>query len=258
MLTAEEIERFRVDGYLAVSRPILSPAQLQRLSQLIQPLFSELDELPDEWVHDLGEQSSARTSIPEVVFTAEIEPRIRTTSAYRQMRSVAAQLLGTPARLSFDHAIVKPAHTVSVTPWHQDYAFNVEDHATTVNFWVPLVDATLDNGCMRFVPRSHLEPVLPHVTQGDALRAIGAPEERSVACPVPAGGFTVHTQRTLHSTGPNDTDVERLAWVVKYMPDERSSGARLVERTRIALRAARRAATIRARSRSPRSGASPR
>ena len=60
-------------------------------------------------------------------------------------------------------------------------------------------------------------------------------------CPVPAGGFTVHTQRTLHSSGPNVTDTDRLAWVVKYKPDERSKGEQLSQRARIALRAARRA-----------------
>lgn len=246
MLTAEEIDRFHDEGYLAISRPVLSPAQLRRLGGLIEPLFTDLEHLPDEWVHDLGEPSRARTSIPEVVFTAEIEPRIRMTSAYRTMRGVAGQLLGSPATISFDHAIVKPAHTVSVTPWHQDFAFNVEDRSTTVNFWIPLVDATLENGCMRFIPGSHLEPTLPHVTQGsDALHAVGAPEERMVACPVPAGGFTVHTQRTLHSSGPNSTDTDRLAWVVKYMPDERSTGKQLAERTRIALRAARRALPVR-------------
>jgi Phytanoyl-CoA dioxygenase (PhyH) len=241
MLTAEEIDRFHEEGYLAIARPVLTPAQLQRLRSLIEPLFTNLDRVPDNWVHDLGEPAAEGTSIPEVVFTAEIEPRIRMTAAYRTMRSIAAQLLGAPATINFDHAIVKPARTVSFTPWHQDFAFNLEDRSRTVNFWIPLADATRENGCMRFIPGSHLEPTLPHVTQGsDALHAVGAPEERMVVRPVPAGGFTVHTQRTLHSSGPNATDTDRLAWVVKYQPDERSTGERLSERMRIATRVARR------------------
>ena len=252
MLTRSEIDRFHDEGYLAIARPVLTPAQLGRISALIEPLFTYPERVPEEWVHDLGEPSPARSSIPEVVFTAEIEPRIRMTSAYRTMRGIAGQLLGTPATISFDHAIVKPAHTVSVTPWHQDFAFNVEDRATTVNFWVPLGDATRENGCMRFIPGSHLEPTLPHVSQGsDALHAVGAPEERMVVCPVPAGGFTVHTQRTLHSSGPNSTDADRLAWVVKYMPDERPTGQQLSERMHLALRAARRALPARSRQASP-------
>src|ERR1700730_1968037 len=125
MLTADEIDRFHDEGYLAISRPVLSSAQLRRLGGLIRPLFTNLDRVPDEWVHDLGQPSPARTSIPEVVSTAELEPRIRMSSAYRTMRGVAGQLLGTPATISFDHAIVKPAQTVAVTPWHQDFAFNV-------------------------------------------------------------------------------------------------------------------------------------
>jgi len=246
MLTADEIDRFHDDGYLAISRPVLSAAQLKRLHTLIAPLFTDLERVPDEWVHDLGEPSPARTSIPEVVFTAEIEPRIRMSSAYRTMRGVAGQLLGSPATISFDHAIVKPAHTVAFTPWHQDFAFNVDDRDTTVNFWIPLADATRENGCMRFIPGSHLEPTLPHVTRGsDALHAVGAPEERMVVCPVPAGGFTVHTQRTLHSSGPNTTDTDRLAWVIKYKADQRSKREQLSQRTRITLRVARRSLPLR-------------
>jgi ectoine hydroxylase-related dioxygenase (phytanoyl-CoA dioxygenase family) len=147
---------------------------------------------------------------------------------------------------------------VAFTPWHQDFAFNVDDRDTTVNFWIPLADATRENGCMRFIPGSHLEPTLPHVTRGsDALHAVGAPEERMVVCPVPAGGFTVHTQRTLHSSGPNTTDTDRLAWVIKYKADQRSKREQLSQRTRITLRVARRALPLRG-SPTPVTSAAPR
>jgi Phytanoyl-CoA dioxygenase (PhyH) len=243
MLSADEIERFRREGYLAVNRALLRAEQMRRLRALIDPLFEDLDAVPPQWVHDLGSRvPEERASIPEVIFTAEVEPRIRFTSSYWALRSVAQELLGAPATISFDHAIVKPARTVAFTPWHQDFAFNVEDRDTTVNFWIPLADATRENGCMRFIPGSHLEPTLPHVTRGsDALHAVGAPEERMVVCPVPAGGFTVHTQRTLHSSGPNTTDTDRLAWVIKYKADQRSKREQLSQRTRITLRVARRA-----------------
>jgi ectoine hydroxylase-related dioxygenase (phytanoyl-CoA dioxygenase family) len=220
---------------------------LRRLQTLLDPLFLQMDRLPEEWVHDLGEPSpSPSTSIPEVVFTAQAEPRIRLTRAYRTMSRIAAQLLGRPATISFDHAILKPAHNLAYTPWHQDFAFNTADLARTVNFWIPLTDVTPENGCMRFIPRSHRDEPLAHVVQGsDALHAVGVPEERMVVCPIPAGGFTVHTQRTLHSSGPNSSDSDRLAWIVKFKADERTTAQQLAERVRTLRRAGRRAVSER-------------
>lgn len=41
-----------------------------------------------------------------------------------------------------------------VTP-HQDSTFLYTDPPTAVGLWFPLVDVTLDNGCLWFIPGSH-------------------------------------------------------------------------------------------------------
>ena len=35
-----------------------------------------------------------------------------------------------------------------------------------------------------------------------------------VACPLPAGGFNIHRNRTAHYTGPNSTDAPRRALIM--------------------------------------------
>ncbi len=35
-----------------------------------------------------------------------------------------------------------------------------------------------------------------------------------VACPLPAGGFTIHRDRTAHYTGPNSTEAPRRALIM--------------------------------------------
>jgi phytanoyl-CoA hydroxylase len=54
--------------------------------------------------------------------------------------------------------------------WHQDAGYtamgNNTDHTGNlrmVNVWTPLVQATVVNGCMQFVPGSHKMGVVPHV-----------------------------------------------------------------------------------------------
>lgn len=50
-------------------------------------------------------------------------------------------------------------------PWHQDLAYLIPDEAgetLVVNYWIPLVSATEQNGCMQVIPGSHLEGLIEH------------------------------------------------------------------------------------------------
>jgi ectoine hydroxylase-related dioxygenase (phytanoyl-CoA dioxygenase family) len=74
---------------------------------------------------------------------------------------------------------------------------------------------------MRFLPGSHHEEVRPHQLinpeSADGLQlADGQPVRGSVACPLPAGGATVHSGRTLHYTGPNHTHEPRRAHIMAF------------------------------------------
>ena len=57
-----------------------------------------------------------------------------------------------------------PNETRSQIPWHQDLGFlHPEAEATfMVNFWIPLVDVTVENGCLEVIPGSHRAGLMPH------------------------------------------------------------------------------------------------
>lgn len=38
----------------------------------------------------------------------------------------------------------------------------------------------------------------------------------AVACPLPAGGMTIHQPKTLHYTGPNRTNTPRRAYILFF------------------------------------------
>ena len=42
------------------------------------------------------------------------------------------------------------------------------------------------------------------------------PGAEPIACPLPLGSATIHTERTLHYTGPNHSSAARYAWVVQF------------------------------------------
>ena len=53
------------------------------------------------------------------------------------------------------------------TPWHQDCAYWIDmPDKRAVSCWVALDDVDVDNGCMWFVPTSHLLPIRPHRPAG--------------------------------------------------------------------------------------------
>ncbi len=91
-----------------------------------------------------------------------------------------------------------------------------------MSVWVPLTDATIDNGCMEFVAGSHKSDVIAHQSIRNDPRIHGleltpaafAAMRKPIACPIPAGGATVHTAYTLHHTGPNLTDEPRRALIL--------------------------------------------
>ena len=120
------------------------------------------------------------------------------------------------------HAIRKPPRSAVETPWHQDEAYWDPAYLhTALSIWIPLQPATLDNGCMRFVPGSHRETVHPHQlidpANADGLRLSGSQQAvGGVACPLPPGGATVHAGRTLHHTGPNRSDEPRRALIMAF------------------------------------------
>ena len=85
---------------------------------------------------------------------------------------------------------------------------------------MPLQPATIENGCMQFVPGSHHDGVHEHRlinpdSHGLVLSDLGAVVD-PVPCPLPPGGATVHSSRTLHYAGPNTTDEPRRALIMAF------------------------------------------
>ena len=57
---------------------------------------------------------------------------------------------------------IKEANTPHVVSWHQDLTYWGLDDAEEVTAWVALCPSNLQSGCMRFVPGSHKDQLVPH------------------------------------------------------------------------------------------------
>jgi ectoine hydroxylase-related dioxygenase (phytanoyl-CoA dioxygenase family) len=140
------------------------------------------------------------------------------------------QLLGPDAHFGDGHMIFKPARIGAETPWHQDEAYwDPSLDYESLSIWVPLQEATIENGCMWFVPRTQNDEVHAHQSVGGdvrvhALEMLEPPREGMVACPLPPGGATFHSSRTWHYTGANRSEVDRRAYILSGGRDARPRG----------------------------------
>ena len=111
-----------------------------------------------------------------------------------------------------------PRESESMIPWHQDLGFldPSAEETTMVNFWIPLVNATVENGCLEVLTRSHRFGLKPHgeVTGYPSAGILegNVPQGAPRACPVKRGSAVVFQHRTIHRSFPNRS--ERIRWSV--------------------------------------------
>ena len=235
-LTPDQIAFYHREGYLTLPA-ITTAEEVAGLRATYDRLFDTQAGRAEGDHLDLSgaDEDGAAPKLPQILHPSKYAPQLVETAFRANALAIAAQLLGPGVEFRGDHAILKPPHTEAATPWHQDEAYWDPDKIfNELSIWIPLQEATLENGCMQFVPRTHLGDVLPHHPIGNDPRVVGLevddPEARSagsVACPIPAGGATVHHSCTLHYTGPNRSDDARRAYILAFsLPRQERETAR--------------------------------
>lgn len=225
------------DGFAVVPN-LFAPQDIREVEQILDGLSAELqslalgdqrrrfagDMLPSSMAAD--HKNPSRPDQFEIKYAASLDPRLLKTRLFSRCEAFARAIGGNVSRC-FDHAIIKSDRNRSETPWHQDAAFfesgamPLAVRQSRLHIWIPLQDASIDNGCMEFIAGSHREPLLHHErfsrkSGGSGYFTELVDERRRVACPVPAGGVTVHMPHTLHYCGRNTTDKPRKAWIIQF------------------------------------------
>lgn len=109
--------------------------------------------------------------------------------------------------------------------WHQDSAYFGLDPHEEVTAWVALTDSLRDNGCLRVIPRSHLEADYSHVETRDADNLLirgqsirGLDEIRALDVELQPGEFSLHAERTVHGSMANASNRPRIGYAIFYIP----------------------------------------
>ncbi len=215
---------YLTDGY-AVIPSLFDPIEISRIAREIDRLFEDYARLPAGHTYDLdsrpGDGSPGR--IPALRGVLTLRPELRAARGLARAVTLAENLIGPEAEVLWDSAVYKPSGSSSETPWHQDEAVyglsKIRKPRSIVYFWVALDAVGESSGCIRFVPGSHLGPLLPHAWRnGDTSSSlvVSGPIEgpAMVSVPLGPGDATVHHSRTLHGSGPNASGSCRKGWVL--------------------------------------------
>lgn len=224
-LAPYELESFAHNGFLAIPA-ITSHEEIDELRVIYDRLFRERIGWEDGNQFDLAtDEAGGMATLPQLINPSRYVPQLADTRYVRNAAAIARQILGEDLEQGYrDQMIFKPAVRGSATPWHQDQAYHAPEYRyRTINFWMPLDDTSVASGCMHFVPGSHRLDVLPHRSIGGNPSVHGLELDNpdpyapyAVACPVPAGGCTLHAAYTLHYTGPNVSQSPRRAYTLVF------------------------------------------
>lgn len=139
--------------------------------------------------------------------------------------AAASAVLG-PDLLVWSAALfIKEARSGKIVSWHQDLTYWGLDDAQETTCWVALSEASTASGCMRFVPGSHREQIVPHVdtfaennllTRGQEI-AVDVDEEDAVAVELKPGQASMHHGHLFHASGPNTTCDRRIGVAIRYI-----------------------------------------
>jgi phytanoyl-CoA hydroxylase len=211
-LSPDQIAAFDRDGFF-VLRGALSPEVISSVTAEIDPV----EAAGEAALREAG-GSFLIARVDEITFTTHLvksSPLLRDFVASAPFCGIVADLIGPDVRLYWDQAVYKKPDTAAHFPWHQDNGYAFVEPQAYVTCWIPLIDATEQNGCPWVVPGVHRRGTLRHWVSPYGLQCLDEPTN---AVPVPAdvGDVVVFSSLTPHATGPNATDSVRKSYIVQY------------------------------------------
>ena len=114
--------------------------------------------------------------------------------------------------------------------WHQDQgvALPEQDEVNILTVWLPVTDATVENGCLSVVPGSHRDGLTAHCPGTGPDGGLQIPAKlitrQTLPVPVPRGSVLFLHKRTIHSSLANVSNGIRWSFDLRYQPNGQPTG----------------------------------
>ena len=121
---------------------------------------------------------------------------------------------------------IKEPASAGFVSWHQDSTYWGLDSNDVVTAWVALSEASIQSGCMGFIPGSHKIDQLPHLdtfhrdnllSRGQEV-AVEVERDKAVMVPLAPGEMSLHHIKLVHGSEPNRSRDRRIGLAIRYIP----------------------------------------
>ncbi|WP_219836242.1 phytanoyl-CoA dioxygenase family protein [Paenibacillus sp. R14(2021)] len=247
-LTVEQIITYQTEGYLIVpdvlSREALRPVieELEReIDARARRLYAEgkLSELHEDEpferryarLYDQCREFAGGLDIADYLGEAMFRHL-----GNEQLLDVAECLLGSELSCNpIQHVRAKlPSRSTSGepdyfqnVPWHQDCAVTTQDSEASeiITFWMPLVDATEETGCMEIMPRVFKQGYINHRAEGGTtIDPVKLPDVEPILAACTKGSLVIMNKYTPHRGISNRSDIIRWSIDLRYHKTGANSG----------------------------------
>jgi hypothetical protein len=171
-------------------------------------------------------------------YPSQLLPSFARLIRHPRLIEAVSQIIGPDLLVWSCGFFIKEPGSKSYVSWHQDLNYWGLDGDQEVTAWYALTPATIENGCMRFVPGSHRRKDVPHVdsfapdnllTRGQEI-AVEVDDASAVDVVLRAGQVSFHHGHMFHASGPNTTNARRLGVAIRYVAPsmKQTSGDKLL------------------------------
>ena len=225
-LTSDQLHSYREDGFVKPLRAF-SPERAVELRENIERIERECADA-DKPI-DINQYFRVNGQI--------VIPLLYEMTRTEAVLDAVESVLGPNLLVWSCELFIKEAGSEKIVSWHQDMTYwgmGGSDKQATA--WIAITNVSEEAGCMRFVPGSHKQQLIPHIdkfsednllSRGQEV-AVVVDEDDAVLDDLAPGEMSIHHGRIFHASGPNRSSDRRIGAAIRYVaPDlERSASGR--------------------------------
>ncbi|MGH8290520.1 MAG: phytanoyl-CoA dioxygenase family protein [Steroidobacteraceae bacterium] len=229
--TGEQIDRYRKDGFLVIEN-FLTSSELSEWRSAVEEAVAERDglkipgtNLKTGYDDGINKDTEYYANVfDQLINLWQTNSRVRRLMMSSELGKVASMLSGANGiRIWHDQALFKRPWA-NPTALHLDVPYWSFSAPDAISIWVALDDATLNNGCLYFLPGTHKKTGYRDIGITKNMKGIftvypDLASVEAVAVPMRAGSASFHNGLCIHGAGPNMTPRSRRAMTCAYMPD---------------------------------------
>jgi len=230
-ISSDQVSFFRENGFIIIE-DFLSPGELEHWRETVMHAVmnrngrkmpgKELKTGEDDGINE--DAAYYGKVFDQLLNLWQTDDCVKKLMLDERIGKMAADLAGVNSiRIWHDQALFKRPWA-NPTSWHLDTPFWSFSDRNALSIWVALDDATLQNGCLFFIPGSNHQTTFENKGIGKNMDSIFEVYPQFMktdpaAVPMKAGSCSFHNGLTIHGANANMTSGFRRAMTCAYMPD---------------------------------------